>query len=162
MINVGMGEGVVASGPHIVSAAGIGSCVVVALYDGKRGLGGLAHIMLPDSASVQEEMNGTEAVPYRCADTAIAALLDGLRGKGARLQDLVAKMVGGARMFATYGNGSAGIGGQNIRSVKHILAREGIPLVGWDLAGQHARTVEFHLASGKLVVKASGQEDRQF
>ena len=71
-------------------------------------------------------------------------------------------MVGGAQMFASYENGGAGIGGQNVRSVKHTLAREGVRLVGWDVAGHHGRTVEFHLASGKLVVTAAGREDKQF
>ena len=100
--------------------------------------------------------------PYHCADTAVAALLEGLRGRGARRQDLVAKIAGGARMFPSYGNGGAGIGAENIRSVKDLLGREQVPLAGWDVAGQHGRTVEFHLASGRLVVKALGKAEKQF
>ena len=71
-------------------------------------------------------------------------------------------MAGGARMFSAYDNGRDGIGAQNIRSIKHILRQVEIPLVGWDVAGQHGRTVEFHLASGRLVVKALGKADKQF
>src|ERR1700736_5167424 len=90
-INIGMGEGVVASGPQVVSSPGIGSCVVVTLYDGKRRVGGLAHVMLPDSAGVRGRPGS-----YQCADTAIAALLEDLHSQGALPEDLEAKMVGGA------------------------------------------------------------------
>jgi chemotaxis protein CheD len=156
-IHVGMGEGVVAAGPLVVLSPGIGSCVVVTLYDPGRKVGGLAHVMLPDSARV----HGSRP-PYHCADTALAALLEELRNHRARQHELVAKIVGGAQMFASYNNGSAGIGAENLRSIKDLLEREAIPLVGWDIAGQHGRTVEFHLTSGRLVVKALGKEDKQF
>jgi chemotaxis protein CheD len=152
-----MGEGVLAGRRHVVSSAGIGSCVVVTLYDHKRHTGGMAHVMLPDSAAVPEPVGS-----FQCADTAIKALVDGLRGQGSLVQDLVAKMVGGARMFSAYDNGSTGIGSQNIRRVKEILKREQIPLVGLDVAGHHGRSVEFHLQSGRLVVTAIGIKDRAF
>jgi chemotaxis protein CheD len=154
-IKVGMGEGVVACVPHVLSSAGIGSCVVVTLYDAARKTGGMAHVMLPDSAALPEPVG-----PFVCADTAVGALLGGLRGQGSPLQDLVAKMVGGARMFSAYGTEGSGIGGQNLRAVKDLLQREGIPLAGWDVAGSHGRSVEFHLASGSLIVKALGATDK--
>src|ERR1700730_10530533 len=93
-IKVGMGEGVVTIDPKVVLASGIGSCVVVTLYDRQRKIGGVAHIMLPDSASVRGPRGS-----YHCADTAIVVLREGLRSRGAHPDDLVAKMAGGARMF---------------------------------------------------------------
>ena len=156
-IKVGMGEGVVAGGPAVLWSAGVGSCVVVGLYYARRSVGGLAHVMLPGPGGAA---GGAQV--FRCGDTAVAPLLEGLRGRGARPRDLVAKIAGGARMFSTYGSGCDGIGAQNLRSVKEVLAREGIPLVGWDVAGRHGRSVEFHLATGRLVVRALGKEDRQF
>jgi chemotaxis protein CheD len=155
-ILVGMGEGVVARGPQVVLSLGIGSCVVVTLYDAERRVGGLAHIMLPDSASVQGSRS-----PFHCADTAIAALLEGL-GPEARSSGLAAKIVGGARMFSSYDNDGAGIGAENVRRIKEILEWEDIPLVGWDVAGHHGRTVEFHLTSGRIVVRALGKAEKQF
>ena len=161
MINIAMGEGVTAGAPAIVSAAGVGSCVVVALYDAKRALGGLAHIMLPDSAAVHHLIEaGGPRRNFRCADTAIAALIGELLARGSSRQDLVAKMAGGARMFSLYDNENPGVGCQNIRGVKHTLAGEGVRLVACDVGGRCGRTVEFHLATGKLVVKAFGQLDR--
>jgi len=154
-IKIGMGEGAVARGPEVLSSAGIGSCVVVTLYDAARKTGGMAHVMLPDSAALPEPVG-----PFVCADTAVGALLGGLLGQGSLLQDLVAKIVGGAGMFAAYGSESSGIGGQNLRAVRDILQRERIPLAGWDVAGNHGRSVEFHLATGSLIVQALGATDK--
>jgi chemotaxis protein CheD len=155
-IQVAMGEGVVASAPHIVLSSGLGSCVAVVLYDAQRRIGGLAHIMLPDSASV----NGRRS-PYQCADTAIAVLLERLQSRGAVRRGIVAKMVGGARMFSCYESPNTGIGDQNITSVKHILRREQIALIGEDTGGHHGRSVEFHLDSGRVVVTAIGRGERK-
>lgn len=155
-IAVRMGEGVVARAPHIIISLGLGSCVTVVLYDTKRRIGGLAHIMLPESDS----LNG-RYIPYQCADTAIAALLEQMQSKGAILRDIVAKMVGGAQMFSSYDGSSPCIGKQNIISIKDILKREGIPLIAEDTGGHHGRNIEFHLDSGKLVIKAVGKEVRE-
>jgi chemotaxis protein CheD len=152
-----MGEGVLAGGSQIVVSAGIGSCVVVTLYHPSRRIGGFAHVMLPDS----REVHGSCPV-FHCADTAVAALLKELRDKGVDASGLVAKMVGGAKMFSSYDNGSSGMGAQNIQSIKQILEREKIPLVGFDVAGHHGRSVEFHLASGQLVVRTLEKLDKRF
>ncbi len=152
-----MGEGVVASGSQIVMSVGIGSCVVVALYHAERRMGGLAHIMLPDSHEVH-----SSCPAYHCADTALAALLKRLRDKGVEATGLVAKMAGGAKMFSSYDNGSAGMGVQNIQSIKQILYQEKIPLVGFDVGGHHGRSVEFHLASGQMVVRTLENLDKHF
>lgn len=47
VFRIGMGEGIVAKEPCIISSVGIGSCVVVTLYDTQQCIGGMAHIMLP-------------------------------------------------------------------------------------------------------------------
>jgi len=146
----------VTTAPHIISSSGLGSCVVVTLYDTKWKLGGLAHIMLPDSNS----LNGYHP-PYKCADTAIATLIKELRSMRANPRDMVAKLVGGAKMFLSSEDSSPGIGEQNIISVKHILSREQIPLVGKSTGGNYGRSVEFYLDSGKLIVKAIGKEVKE-
>ena len=155
-IKVGMGEGAVTSTPHIISSTGIGSCVVTTLYDSRKQIGGLAHIMLPNSNGI----NGRRP-PYHCADTAIAALLKRLQIKGAMRKNLVAKMVGGAQMFACSNSSSPGIGKQNITGIRQILDRERLPLIGEDTDGGYGRSIEFHLNSGKVIIRAVGREDRE-
>ena len=142
--------------PYTISSVGLGSCVAVALYDTQRRIGGLAHIMLPGSAS----LNGSQS-SCRYADPAITALVRALRRKGGVRKDTVAKMVGGARMFSNYGNSEQGIGEQCIESIKDILRREQIPLIGEDTGGHHGRSVEFHLDSGTVIVRAIGKENQE-
>jgi len=169
-----MGEGVVTREPHIISSSGLGSCVVVTIYDTKHKIGGLAHIMLPNQTNrmqnadcglrneKNEQKNPKFALrtpQYMCADTAIASLLEELRSLGAVL--LVAKMVGGAQMYSSYEESNPGVGKQNIKSIKHILRRERIPIIGEDIGGRHGRNIEFHLDSGKVIVRAIGKEDRK-
>ena len=155
-IEVSMGGGAVTTAPHIISSSGLGSCVVVTLYDTEQKLGGLAHIMLPDSIS----LNGSHPV-YKCADTAIAALIKELRSMRATPQNMVAKLVGGAKMFLSSDDFGPGIGGQNIISVKRILARRRIPVIAENTGGNYGRNVEFYLDSGKVMVRAIGREDKE-
>jgi chemotaxis protein CheD len=141
----------------------LGSCVAVILYDTQQRIGGLAHIMLPDSSQLQSEQAAfrNPQSAFKCADTAIAVLLGRLQSRGAVRRDIVAKMVGGARMFSCYENPDTGIGEQNITSVRRILRRERIALTGEDTGGHHGRSVEFHLDSGRVVVTAIGREARE-
>lgn len=155
-IEVKMGEGVITRAPHVISSLGLGSCVAVILYDTQRGIGGLAHIMLPDSRS----LDGTYS-PYRYADTAIATLIQGLRDRGAARRHLVAKIAGGARMFANYGKSDNGIGAQNIMTIKRIMKAERIRLIGQDTGGHHGRSIQFHLDSGKAIVTAIGKQAKE-
>jgi chemotaxis protein CheD len=149
-----MGEGVVTSTPHIVLSQGIGSCVVVTLYDPRKKLGGIAHIMLPES----NKLNG-QRPPYHCVDTAIATLLRKLRSMEASQPNMEAKIIGGAQMFLCSNGSGPGIGQQNISSTERILNQEGIPLRGKDIGGNCGRNVEFFLDSGKVIVKTAGKKE---
>ena len=155
-IEVSMGKGAVTRAPHIISSSGLGSCVVLTLYDTERKLGGLAHIMLPDSIS----LNGSHPA-YKCADTAITALIKELRSMRASPRNMVAKLVGGAKMFLSSDDFSPGVGKQNITSVKRILKQKRIPVIGENTGGNYGRNVEFYLDSGKVMVRAIGREDKE-
>jgi len=155
-IEVTMGKGAVTRAPHIISSSGLGSCVVVTLYDAKQKLGGLAHIMLPDSSS----LNGDHP-PYKCADTAITTLIKELRTMRATPQYMVAKLVGGAKMFLSSDDFGPGIGDQNIISIKRILKRSRIPVIAENTGGNYGRNVEFYLDSGRVMVRAIGREDKE-
>ena len=74
----------------------LGSCVGVALFDRQGRVGGLAHVVLPDS-------RGEKTHPGKYADTAIVAMLDDFRKLGSPVirSRLWAKLAGGASMFRT-------------------------------------------------------------
>jgi len=52
---VGMGEIKVARNPSTLTCLGLGSCVVLIIYDEGEKAGGIAHIMLPSSNQAQPE-----------------------------------------------------------------------------------------------------------
>jgi chemotaxis protein CheD len=152
-IEVTMGKGAVTRAPHIISSSGLGSCVVVTLYDTERKLGGLAHVMLPES----KNLNGYHP-PYKYANTAIATLIKELRTMRASPRGMVAKLVGGAKMFSSSDDLGPSIGEQNITSVKCILKQKLIPVTGENTGSNYGRSVEFYLDSGRVVVRAIGRE----
>jgi len=172
ILRVNMGAGVVTAAPHILVCAGLGSCVALALYEKNKKIGGLAHIMLPDSSVYRSRAEyGISNPPsqstilwsvYQCADTAITALVEGMLGSGAVAERIVAKMVGGASMFSSYGNGVAdrSIGEQNVLAVRRILVMKQIRLIASHVGGHFGRNVEFHLDSGRMIIRSIGMENQ--
>jgi chemotaxis protein CheD len=154
VIEVRIGEGAVASHPYILTSAGLGSCVVVALYEIRSKLGGTAHIMLPEHPPYNSN-NGL----YAYADSAIEKLLAEMHDRGASLQNITAKFTGGSRMFS-YGEDEECIGEQNVAKVRDVLRVRGIGVLGEDVGGNHGRSVEFYLDTGKMVVKTLGKGDK--
>lgn len=155
IIKVGMGGGVVAASPQVIISEGIGSCVVLTLYDLRLRTGGLAHIMLP-----RRETTTKYCTPYQFADTAVHELFDSLLANGSRELEIEGKIAGGAKMFLS-NNGDYSIGRLNIESVKAALEAKRICLAAWDIGGHHGRNVEFHLSSGRMIIRAIGKEDKE-
>lgn len=138
----------VTQAPTRLKALGVGSCIVVALYDPTQKIGAMAHIMLPNSTE-----GGPVSNPFKFADLAIDAVVRKMESLGSRKQDMVAKMVGGANMFPGLGHESLKTGEENVKAVKEKLEKEGIPLTGEVVGGSVGRSVEFDTASGIVTVR---------
>ncbi|MCF6097052.1 chemotaxis protein CheD [Thermovorax subterraneus] len=153
IIRVGMGEYKTAKAPALLVSFGLGSCVGVTLYDGVRKIGGLAHIMLPDSSLAgKKDFN-----PGKFADTAIDHLIAELKDEGASTKNLVAKIAGGAQMFQLKSENSVMmIGKRNVEAVRRKLNQLNIDLIAEDVEGNYGRTIEFCCETGKLTVKTIG------
>ena len=90
------------------------------------------------------------------ADTAVPLLIAKLVTAGASKVQLTAKIVGGAQMFATSGNGAiAQIGQRNTAAVKEALRKAGIRIIGEDTGLDYGRTVFMDLATGKVKIKTA-------
>jgi chemotaxis protein CheD len=158
-VNVGVAEYYVTHNPHILASYGLGSCVGVALYDDKHRIGGLAHIMLPDSKSISKKGS-----PGKFADTAIIAMVEEMERLGSRRGDIKAKIAGGACMFTIPGainpRNVPGpclgmqIGERNIEAAKTILKDLRIPLVAEDIGGSYGRTMRFSISDGRVTVSS--------
>ena len=95
VINVGISDLNVANPPDVLATYALGSCVGICLLDNNRKIGGLAHIMLPNS---KEAANASVNL-RRYADTGISELISQMQKKGAVLASITAKIAGGAQMF---------------------------------------------------------------
>lgn len=149
-IEVGIAEFKISTNPHILSTLSLGSCVGIALYDSVTKIGGLAHIMLPDS-----RITKTLANPAKFADTAINAMLKQLHEKGAGRKRIVAKIAGGAMMFeSAMIDPTMQIGERNVKATKSILDNLGIPVVAEDTGKNYGRTMELDTRTGEVTIKS--------
>lgn len=165
ILKVGMGEGIAAESPHIIKTEGCGSCVILTLYDAQRNVGAMAHIMLPsatkDASFKMQDATCNPQLVFQFADTAVPALLEEMLKRGCSRKNIIAKIAGGARMFPSYSGSSAGIGEQNVRSVRMHLEKDRISINGFDTGGSHGRNVMFYLDTGRMVVSGIGMHDRE-
>lgn len=155
MIKVGMADLNVCISPDTITTLGLGSCVGIALRDPVTGIGGLAHIMLPDSTQIKDNSN----IP-KFADTGIEELVRRVVMAGASRNRLVAKIAGGAQMFSFQNNksGLVRIGERNVEATKTKLRELRIPLLAEDTGKNFGRTVVFTPQTGELLIRAVGKE----
>jgi chemotaxis protein CheD len=146
-----MAESAVCTGP--MRSNGLGSCVAVALVDPDAGVGGLAHVMLPDSDRREDEP------PAKFADTAVPHLARDVVAHGGRRIALRAKFAGGSDLFHFSGVGER-IGERNADGVRRALAEAGIPIDGSDVGGDYGRTVTLEPRTGTLTVETAAGVER--
>ncbi len=152
VIRVGMADLKVACHPSILTTLGLGSCVGITLYDSKKKIIGMAHIMLPSSKIATANTNRA-----KFADTGIVDLLEKMTALGAERKEIVSKIAGGAQMFNfASSNETLKIGARNSEAVKQVLNELRIPIVAEDIGGNHGRTIEISSEDGKLMVKTIG------
>lgn len=157
IINVGMGEIKISnSSGTVIVAPGLGSCIGLSLHDPINKIGGMAHIVLPDSTNV----NKTVSLPGKYADLAIPEILDQMAKMGADKNKLIIKIAGGAQMFSFEKGGNVlNIGMRNAIAVKAMLNKQGLTIRSNDTGGNKGRTVRLDIATGKVFVKIIGQQE---
>ena len=139
---------VVRGGDSIITYA-LGSCVGVALIDKTRGIAGLAHVLMPSSKDVRD--GNINVMKYM--DTAVPELVKRMERAGAMTSGLVAKLAGGAQMFAISGT-NFNIGERNVAMAKEALQTLRIPITAYDVGLNYGRTVEIFSDTGIYRIKA--------
>ena len=154
-IKVGMADLNVCVSAVRITTLGLGSCVGIALRDPVTKIGGLAHIMLPDSTTIRNNSN----IP-KFADTGIEELVKQVTRKGANRSRLVAKIAGGAQMFGFNSNSEmVRVGERNVQATKKKLAELRIPILAEDTGKNFGRTVIFYPETGDFVIRAVGKQE---
>jgi chemotaxis protein CheD len=148
-IVVGIAEFKLAEPPRKLVTYGLGSCVAIVLHSLQDGVGSMAHVMLPYAYSEKES-----AAPGKFADSAVGAMVRQMEDRGVGTGHIVAKIAGGADMFAGQFKGAGSrIGARNIIAVHKALDAHSIPLLAEDVGGSMGRTVEFTVETGQFVVR---------
>jgi len=142
-----------AHGDAVLATLGLGSCIAIVLHDPAAAVGGLAHILLPSRSLSRAGDN-----PGRFPQSAVPAVLEQMVALGADPRRLVARLVGGASMFANLvPAGSMQMGDRNVIASREVLNQLAIPIIAEAVGGQQGRSMWFHVAEGRLVVRSVGQ-----
>lgn len=156
IIKVGMADLNICKSPDGITTLGLGSCVGIAIRDPITKVGGLAHIMLPDSTAVSNNSNKP-----KFADTGITMLVEKMVAAGALRSNLVAKIAGGAQMFGFQNKSDlVRVGERNVEATKKKLAELKIPILAQDTGENFGRTVIFYPETGDFIIRAVGKNEK--
>lgn len=157
LIRVGMADYKVGRAPDTLISYGLGSCIGISLYDPQAKVGGLLHIMLPDSTQARPTDN-----PAKFADTGLPLMLGDVLQLGASRSRLVAKIAGGSQMFA-FANATdiMRVGARNAEAAKKVLRSLNIRLIAEDTGGTYGRTVQINLETGIYKVKTIDKGEKE-
>jgi chemotaxis protein CheD len=145
---IGIAQMATCRAPEQLACLGLGSCIAVILYDPHLKVGGIVHVLLPKA-------------PVKClseekyADTGTKKLARELMSKGATKDRLVAKLVGGAQMFANLNLSISDIGKSNLLEARKALRELGIRVVAEDVEGKRGRSAYLDSETGKVVVETA-------
>ncbi|MCX8093586.1 MAG: chemotaxis protein CheD [Candidatus Goldbacteria bacterium] len=145
-INVEMGKLKIGKYNDVLTAYGIGSCVVVVCYDRINPIAGMLHGILPEKPAKKVDEN-------RYMNSGIENLIKTLLEQGVSIKNIDAKIFGGAKMFDIKTSGDT-IGERNIKITREILAKKQIKIVGEDVGLNYGRNVEFFVETKQAVVKS--------
>jgi len=156
VVHVGIGQSFVLKRTGVLMAIGLGSCVGVGMYDPKEKVGGMVHILLPDS-----KVGKPTDLPGKFADKGVPHLLDMMLKEGARKERLIVKIAGGGSMFKVGQSSLMDIGRRNVEAVKKVLKELGLPLHGEAVGGREGKTFVLDVETGKFYVRTvrGGQKE---
>ena len=129
----------------------LGSCLGLTIYDPVKKIGGLLHLMLPDS-----KIDDAKAVsaPFMFVDTGVPRLFHAAYNLGAERSRLVVKVAGGAQLLDQQGIFNIGI--RNYAALEKLLAQNGLKAHATEVGGLSSRTLRLDLTNGQVTIKTPG------
>ena len=141
--------------PVLISTV-LGSCISIALYDPDLKLGGLNHFMLPTTNRTQEISIEEQG---RYGDFAMELLLNDMFKKGAKKENLKAKVFGGGNVLddGCFHKNRTGL--NNISFALEYLQTENIPIIANDTGGIFPRKIFYDPQTSKIYLKRIQRSD---
>ncbi len=154
-IVVGVGDFAVSNNPSVVLMTySLGSCLGVTIYDPVLRVGGVLHIMLPDSS-----INPAKAArqPAMFVDTGVPALFRAAYQMKAEKYRVQICVVGGAQVMDS--SGFFNIGKRNYEALSALLVQHTLKVQATQVGGLVSRTVSLNVGTGEVRLKVSGRMD---
>jgi chemotaxis protein CheD len=136
-----IGEVKVFDRPVVMKCYGLSTCIGLFVKDRLTGITGGAHIFLPEG----NKDNLCEGVASDCVEQ----MLEKMRGKGASLVTLRAKITGGSNPLMHFHE----VGSRNTKEVIDALVRNKVYIAAMDVGGNVSRTAKFNTTSEELTVR---------
>lgn len=150
------GESHLVSEPAIMRTV-LGSCVGIAFWAPRLGIGALCHPMLP-----KYPRNGSARLSNldgrRYVDFAIRDLARQLDSRGARRGEVQVKLFGGADVLAVADAATRPtVGKMNSEAAVRVLGDEGFEVVASSLGGTSGLNIQFHTGTGEVLLRRLGE-----
>ncbi|MCB5249762.1 MAG: chemotaxis protein CheD [Candidatus Cloacimonadales bacterium] len=130
----------------------LGSCIAIVLYDPYKKIGGMMHVMLPDS-SIDKNANIN---PFKYVDLGLPILFKNLFKLGCKRGSIVTSLIGGSNVMDK--NNYFNIGERNYQAIRKMLWRNNVIINNEDIGGSKSRTVRLYIDSGKIIVSNAKEE----
>ena len=152
---VGIGEcQVTGNAKDVLITYALGSCIGIAIHDPVAGVGGLLHLMRPESTINPER---AQQSPYVFADTGIPLLFRRAYECGAQKNRLTVSVAGGAQVLDE--QAVFNIGKRNHAAVRNIRWKAGLLIKSEAVGGTAARTMRLDIGTGQVWLRTSGEAD---
>jgi chemotaxis protein CheD len=129
----------------------LGSCLGVVVHDPVARVGGMLHVMLPDSSL---DAHKAASQPAMFVDTGVPRLFHEAYRLGAVKERLVVKVAGGAT--AQGQSDLFEIGKRNMIALRKILWQNGVMITRHDVGGGSSRTMTLDIRTGDVTLRIDG------
>jgi chemotaxis protein CheD len=135
----------------------LGSCLGIVAYDPQARVGGMLHVMLPNSALDPAK---AERNPSMYVDTGVPKLFRDCYAAGARKERMLVYVAGGASTRAVPEEDRFQIGRNNFLMLRKLLWKNGVLIAGEDVGGTESRTMLLAIGTGVVSIRSNGTETR--
>jgi chemotaxis protein CheD len=153
-IVVGVADMKVSNNPaeHLITYA-LGSCLGITIYDPCVKVGGLLHIMLPDSSI---NLHKKDLNPFMFADSGIPLFFKETYRLGAQKARMVVKFAGCSQIADE--SGIFNIGKKNYSAARELLEKNNITVTAEHCGSVISRTMILNIDTGAVTLKIGKQE----
>jgi chemotaxis protein CheD len=154
-LTVGVADMKIAQGDDdLLVTHALGSCLGVAVYDPVAVVGGMLHVMMPQSSINPEK---AQANPFMFVDTGVPAFFGELFARGVTKARAKVYVAGGSNVHNVEKDRFA-IGKRNHAILRKLFWKNGVLIEAEDVGGSESRTMYLEVASGRVWLRSGGIE----